>query len=228
MSCGEKVQVFSGSRERTCPACSRELYQRFVERYVVGVSRAPDLKHVVLTWKPVRKQDPKIVRAIARAVTRLLHQKWYAENWHGVLSTIECKKNSRGWFYYHVHSIVSGAYRAQEQLSEDWEAVSGHPIVFVRRIWRTSEKAVRYVLKYILKGFNFKKDKDIKDFKASMRGVHYVRSYGDFYGEEYRNGEHVYFPCPKCGAVRSWILADYLEFPEAREHIIYGGSDSFG
>ena len=206
--CGASIHVLGGSKDRTCPACSMELYQYFDERYVSGLSKYHDLKHVVLTWKPVRKQDPKIVRSMGTALRKLLHQKWYSKHWHGLLAVIECKKTPYGWFYYHLHCIVSGEYRAQKDLSLDWRAVSGFPIVWIRRIWRTAEKAIRYVLKYIMKGFHFKKLKDVADFKASMRGVRYVRSYGEFYGKQYHSAEHVYFPCPECGAVKAWICMD--------------------
>lgn len=208
--CGYRRLVLAGSRDRTCPACSKEMYSRFYLRYEEVIASTPNLKFLTLTWKPVHHQDPSVLKEIGRAVNRFLHLSRYRRLWKGLLATVECKKTRSGMFYYHVHCIVSGAFIPQSQISDDWRKASGFPIVWVTRISRTPKRALRYVLKYVLKGFSFDDPRDRQDFKASMKGVRYIRSYGDFYNFEYRAGQHVYFPCPECGAVKSWVVLDFL------------------
>lgn len=158
---------------------------------------------------------------MGKALNRFLHRKRYSKAWHGLLATVECKKTSYGWFYYHIHCILEGAFIPQAQISEDWRKESGFSIVFIERIYRTPKRALKYVLKYILKGFAFKDIGDKADFKDSMKGVRYIRSYGDFYNFQYQSSKHVYFPCPECGALKSWVILDYLKTVDLFEGIPY-------
>lgn len=209
LKCGCYISVGSGSRDRTCSACAKWIYERRVARFEKAIENRKNLKLLTLTWKPVPKQDPLIVRAIGRAVTKLLHRKRYVKAWKGVLAVLECKETKYGWFYYHVHILLFGAYIPQKQISKDWREISRFSVVDIRRVWRTPLRALRYVLKYILKGFSFKDPKNTLDFKSSMKGVHYVRSYGEFYNYQYRSARHVYFPCPQCGEIKAWIVLDF-------------------
>jgi hypothetical protein len=211
LKCGHNRVILGGSRDRTCPACGRELYYRFLNKYEKIVSSKKDLKLLTLTWNPVPRQDPEIVRKIGGALVKLLHRKPYRSVWKGLLASLECKKTSYGWFYYHIHAIISGGFIGQAQISKDWKDISGFHIVDIRRIWRTKKRALRYVLKYVSKGFAFKNYQDRLDFKNSMRGVRYVRSYGSFYNFNYERSAHVPFPCPSCGAVYCWVILDFCK-----------------
>jgi hypothetical protein len=211
LKCGHSLQILAGSRDRTCPACGRELANRFYERYQGIIASKRDLKFLTLTWKPVPRQDPQIVRQIGQAVIKLLHRQPYKRVWTGGLFVLECKKTPYGWFYYHVHAIISGGYVPQAQISKDWKVISGFPNVWIERIWRTPKRALRYVLKYLAKGFNFTKENDRQAFKGSMKGVRYVRSYGSFYDFQYRTGRHVPFPCPNCESVGCWVILEFFQ-----------------
>jgi Replication protein. len=204
--CGHKHQVLWGVRDRTCSLCARDIYEEIYARYEKFVSTRKDLKFLTLTWKPVSRQDPNIVRQIGKALVKLRHRKKYAKAWKGILATLECKKTNSGFFYYHIHCIIEGNYIPQKEISEDWAKISGFKIVHIERIWRTPARAFRYILKYVLKGFAFENEEDVLDFKSSMKGVRYLRSYGDFYNFQYQTAKHVLFPCPDCGGVKCWIL----------------------
>lgn len=210
LNCGTNHPVATGSKDRTCPACSKEIYGRMFEKYEAVVKSKKELKFLTLTWRPVKEQSAGLVREIGAAVIKLLHRKKYAKVWKGVLAVLECKKTKSGLFYYHVHCILEGKYIPQKEISDDWREISGFSIVYIKRIWRTPTRAFRYVLKYLLKGFNLFSKGDREDFKDSMRGVRYVRSYGSFYNFQYRTGEHVYFPCPGCGSIKCWVVIDFL------------------
>jgi len=225
LKCGHRHSILSGSRDRTCPACANELYHRIYDHYKELIADVPNLKFLTLTWKPVEFQDARIVRAMGEALNKLLHRKRYARLWKGLLATVECKKTPSGKFYYHIHCLLSGAYVPQALISKDWREISGFPIVHVKRISRTPRRALRYVLKYILKGFSFAKSKDKIDFKMSMRGVRYVRSYGDFYNFQYKHGTHVYFPCPNCEAVKSWVVLEFCDLVDLVEGVPYKYGD---
>lgn len=217
--CGYRHMIPIGSRDRTCPACAKYFYDRIFHRYRSLVKGMDEPKFLTLTWKPVRHQDPKVIRDIGKAFNRLLHRKPYRKIWKAELATVECKKTKEGFFYYHVHCILDGKYVPQKEISDDWREISGFPIVHIQRIWRTTERAFRYVLKYVLKGFNFEDSCDRENFKSSMKGVHYVRAYGYLYN--YKTSPHVNFPCPRCGAVKCWVLLDFCKTVDLFEGVGY-------
>ncbi|MCJ7805906.1 hypothetical protein MUP46_04675 [Patescibacteria group bacterium] len=158
-----------------------------------------------LSWKPVRYQSANVVRSIIRCFNRLLHEKPYCHVWRGELAVIECKKTPSGMFYYHLHAILSGDYVPQSLISKDWGRISGYPNVWIEAV-RSWRNAFHYTLKYILKGFTWKSNKDRETFRSSMKGTRFVHSYGSFYNSQYVAGEHVYFPCPDCGLVKCWVI----------------------
>jgi hypothetical protein len=237
LSCETKIPVRAGSLDRTCPACSRKIYDRLYGRYWPIIKKAHirgRLSFLTLTWKPVFQQDPLIVREIGSCFQRLLDRQPYRKVWRAVLATLECKKTDEGLFYYHLHVLLEGDYVKQAQISKDWAALSGFPVVWIKRVYRTVKKAFRYILKYVLKGFNFADPSDKDDFRASMKKVRFVRSYGSFYdlkkhyGKNYYKASHVPFPCPGCGAVGAWIatplnqsLAEYTLEREIKSAELY-------
>lgn len=207
--CGYTHQIMLGSQDRTCPACMKKNYARLISRYKKPVLEAGNhLYMLTLTWKPVKSQDAKIVRSMRKALVKFLHRKPY-RYWKGVLGVIECKKTDYGHFYYHLHLLYQGFFVLQAKISNDWFAVSGFPVVWVSKV-RSPYRALKYVLKYVLKGFTFNEAKDRLDFKASMHGVRYISSYGSFYNYNYMVAPHVYFPCPNCEAVRCWLVWDFV------------------
>ena len=218
--CGYVHRILAGSRDRTCQACARQLYYRVFERYSNVISKAKRLKFLTLTWKPVKRQDSSVVREMGKALNRFMHRNPYVL-WKGLLAVVECKKTRDGWFYYHIHCLYDGFYVPQQIISRDWKEISGFPIVWVKQISRTPKRALKYVLKYVLKGFSFDKDKDRLDFKASMKGVHYVRSFGKYYALNYRLGQHVYFRCPNCQSVKCWVVWDFCNNVDLFEGISY-------
>jgi hypothetical protein len=177
-----------------------------VRKYSDIVSHGQNLKFLVLSWKPVIRQDANIVREIGRCVNRLFHRIPYFKVWKGLLAVIECKKSPSGKFFYHVHCLVDGAYVPQSQISKDWKSISGFPVVYISAV-RNWKRAFKYVLKYILKGFHWNSETDKHDFRKTMKGTRFVRSYGSFYNAEYVRGKHVGFPCPECGTVGAWHIA---------------------
>jgi len=225
LKCGCRHQVRAGSRDRTCAACAKEMYDRIYERYENIISDSPNLKLVTLTSKPVPSQHPEIIRSLVKALNRFLHRKIYRKNWKATLGSIECKKTESGMFYYHLHLIVSGKYIPQKRISIDWKEVSGFPIVHITRIFRTPKRALRYVLKYVLKGFGFDDNKDRQKFKDSMKGVRYIHSYGEYYNFQYSRGKHVYFPCPLCGSINCWVVLEYCHVVDLIEGKAYLNED---
>jgi len=143
--------------------------------------------------------------------------------WKAILAVVECKKSNSGLFYYHIHCIVSGRYIPQKEISSAWREISGFPIVHIKKIWRTPKRALRYILKYVLKGFALVEEKDIKEFHETMKGVRYIRSYGDFYNFEYLSAKHVYFPCPNCNAVKCWVVLEFCDTVDLFDGVPYEG-----
>lgn len=207
-----------GSRDRTCPACNKQSYARLYSRYEKVILGSQHLKFLTLTAKPVPKQDSKIVRDLGSALTSFLHRHPY-HHWKGLLAVIECKKTTQGLFYYHIHALFDGFYVPQDQISQDWKQCSGFPITWIEAV-KSPKRAFKYVLKYVLKGFSFERDQDRLDFKDSMKGVRYIRSYGSYY-DFYQTAEHVYFPCPNCQAVKSWVVWDYIGQVDLFQNVPY-------
>ena len=221
LKCGHNRKIRAGSRDRTCPACQRSIYEKTFQNYKKILQGRDNLKFLTLTAKPVKTQDSEYVRVLGKCLTRLMHRKIFSCV-RGLVATVECKKTRSGLFYYHVHCIFSGPYIAQKQISEAWAECSGFPIVYVKKITRTRNRALRYVLKYVLKGFQLEDPDDREDFKESMKGVRFIRSYREFYNAEYRTGQHVYFPCPDCGSVKSWIVMEFVDTVDLVEGKKYG------
>jgi hypothetical protein len=175
---------------------------------------------LTLTAKPVKEQSVKYVRFLGQCLVNLLHLKRYRKKWWSMLAVMECKKTKDGLFYYHIHCLVDGYYIPQELISEDWKKISGFPVVWIEKAG-SIYGSLRYVLKYVLKGFAFEDKRDVRDFRKSMKGVRYVRSYGGFYGYDYRSAKHVYFACPGCEAVKSWIVLEYCRNVDLVEGVGY-------
>lgn len=206
--CGHEHKILSGSLDRTCPACMKTLNQRIFDKYEEKINQSKNLIFLTLTWKPVKRQNPEIVHKLGFSLVKLLHRKRF-RHYKGILATVECKKTDYGAFYYHMHCLIEGKYIPQSEISQAWKEITGFPIVWVERVRRTPKKALRYILKYVTKGMNFAQNRDREDFKASFRGVRFIRSYGEFYGLHYKSGKHVYFPCPDCSSRRSWVVLDF-------------------
>jgi hypothetical protein len=221
LNCGFEKAIFSGSRDRTCPACSYEIYRQQRKKFEPILKKCRNLKMVTLTIKPVPKQSPEFVRQIFGYLARLLHRKKYAKSWKGILGVIECKKTDKGLFYYHLHLLINGNFVLQSQLSRDWKEISGFPIVWIEAV-RSPIRAIRYVLKYLMKGSKGFTKNDVEDFKASMKHVRFVHTYGGFYGENYLKAPHVYYPCPVCGSLRCWVVVEFCDTVDLFENVPYG------
>lgn len=221
LHCGHRHHVAVGSKDRTCPACALSLYRALYEKYEPIVVRRRNLKFLTLTWKPVKVQSAVVVRDIIACFVRLLHRKPYSVVWDGILASVECKKTKSGSFYYHLHVLLDGGYVAQSQISRDWREISGFPICWIESVKRTPKRALRYVLKYVLKGSGLKESKDRLDFKESMYKTRLVHSYGEFYNSQYRSGRHVYYPCPICGAENCWVVLEFCNLVDIFENEPY-------
>lgn len=211
--CGCVHRVLSGSPDRTCSACQYPLYERLLDHYsgVLNQIRGR-ISFLTLTSRPIREQSADHVRLLGKQVNQLFHRRPYCRVWHGVLAVVECKKTIDGLFYYHVHCVLVGGYVPQSQISRDWRSISGHSIVNISEIKRMRSKTVlKYALKYILKGFAFSDERDIETFRATMKGVRYVRSYGEFYDSRYHSATHVAFRCPDCQSTYCWIVDWYAK-----------------
>jgi ribosomal protein S27E len=223
IKCGHQHRVLSGSKERTCPACSRELYRALYDRYEPIVIGSRNLKHLVLTSKPVKKQSSQVVRALITCFVRLLHRKPYRRVWRASIASIECKKTPSGLFYYHLHCLLDGDYVPQSQISLDWREISGFPICFIKAVIETPKRSLRYILKYVMKGSTGLVDpEDRINFKESMKSTRLIHSYGEFYNAQYRVGIHVPYPCPICGAERCWVVLEFCDTVDLYRGIPYG------
>ena len=220
LNCGHRHPIASGSKDRSCPACALSLYRDLYDKYEPIVLRAHHLKHLVLTSKPVKYQSAAVVRRLIADFVRLLHRKPYSIEWKAVLASIECKKTEYGWFYYHLHCLLDGGYVPQSQISNDWRSISGFPICYIKAVYETPKRSLRYVLKYVLKGSSFD-SKDRANFKESMHRTRLVHSYGEFYNSQYQTGQHVYYPCPVCGSENCWIVLEFCNLVDLYENEPY-------
>lgn len=209
LGCGHRHSVATGSKDRTCPACAQQLYRDLFEKYDPIISSCKNLKFLTLTFKPVKNQSPEIVRQLVSYFVKLMHRKPYSVIWKGILAVIECKKTKSGMFYYHLHALLDGGFVPQSQISEDWCSISSFPICWIASVQRTPKRALRYVLKYILKGSALELPQDKLDFKNSMYKTRFVHSYGSFYNSQYRSSPHVYYPCPNCGSLNCWVVLEF-------------------
>ena len=117
-------------------------------------------------------------------------------------------------FMIHCHAIVYGPYVKQAEISDLWLKITGDsPVAYIQDMRSASvNKPLGYILKYILKGCEFTKPKDVALYLAALKGVRRVHTYGIFYNHTVEENEKPPSVCPICGSSLSFDKDFYFEY----------------
>jgi len=187
---------------RVCPDCGQysahliqEKYRPVIEREAAKSHRKA-LKFVTLTTNIELADDigPAVLQLLdwSRDLYRKL---WGKEKGSGALATLETGEDG---LKLHTHLILQGRFIKQEDLSKEWEKISGFPIVHITEI--SADKAVKEVLKYAVKFSNLNPEQLVSLHNA-LKGRRRVRSWGCFYNPDIEEEtEERETHCPECAA----------------------------
>ncbi len=152
---GTRRIVSQTCHSRACPVCrataARQLQQRL--DWALPANTGKNLRLVTLTMKHTRRPLREQLDHLRESFRRLRQRRFWKRTQAFGFAVIEVGYNeeSKTW-HPHLHVITHGRWIHQQQLSNEWAAVThGSRIVDVRAI-RNRARALSYVLKYMAKG----------------------------------------------------------------------------
>ena len=148
--CG-KVEKFANRCERHyCPECQPRLSHDRQEATRWWTFQVQQPKHVVLTVKNVPDLSSGHFDELKKWFTNLRRRK-FARHWRGGLWRVEVTNEGRGW-HLHIHALIDADFIAQDQLSIQWEHVTGGMGRIVRVKDARRQDYLLEVTKYTVKG----------------------------------------------------------------------------
>jgi len=186
---------------RLCPRCASLRAWRLAKKYE-EVFKTPNLKHLVLTSRPLRRGLREHIQWVRASFKRLLHRKVFERAWGGGLYTIEVTYKPERGFYVHLHALIAGAYVSQAVVSHHWADLTGCPVCWIKRATNPKE-AVKYIAK---PSFALWADPQaLRELLLALRGLHLICGFGS--GSAVRSdsleGDML---CPYCGSAHiSWL-----------------------
>jgi hypothetical protein len=159
---------------------------------------------VTLTLKNTEYLEGTVDR-LRKAWKKLLRREPYRSLWHGGAYAIECVNKGRGW-HVHLHALVEGGYIAQEQLVEDWLALTGDSFIVHLEACHEAEGGLRYILKYLLKAPTVEEGRE--EYNAVLKGKRLIQAFGSWYGQQTTADEDEETPhlvCEVCGE-SAWLV----------------------
>lgn len=203
---------------RICPECARKESGRLAAQYVPVAEKLAawnhpryGLKHIVLTTDI----DPRSPNARER-YRETIH-KHVPDFFYQVLGR-HWQRNERAFLFaddfgeeghkLHVHCLAFCEYIDQDRMSQAWKAITGCPVVFIRRVRGSVKKAVQEITKYVVK-ITMAPPKTLVAIYRTIKGSHRIRPYGKFYNIPKPELNHK-TECPTCGAALEKWTPDQL------------------
>lgn len=205
-----------------CPACSRALATRTVEKYRSLVEEATWPLFVTLTTK---NYDEPSVRPLRKAWGKLRRLRWFRRCVLGGVAGFEMTNTGKGW-HWHIHALLDCEWfavsaekparnapadlwkargkTAAKEVGEQWTLCTGRPSsVKVRRVWTCDDgdvtKACMEVLKYSVTAASLLESPEpIAPALRLMDGTRLVTSFGTFFGKGTKRKKNAPQVCP-CG-----------------------------
>ena len=208
--CGYSHKVSYNCKLRLCSRCSAIKVAAHMKKYLPYVKRlaaVPNyLRRLDLTLKNVEDLAEGVHR-IRDCFTKLRHRQGYSVCFDGGICGIEGVPGRDGKWNVHMHILYCGSFIPDRQLSADWRDITGDSfIVHIEKV-SDPEKALRYVLKYLLKGVESAHgwtENELVEFVLALENVRLVQAFGCFIGKV---AVVEPFRCPECG----WTLWRLLD-----------------
>lgn len=190
---------------RLCPRCASLRAWRLAKKYE-EVFRRPDLRHLVLTSKPVRWGLRERIQGVRAAFKRLLHRKVFARAWAGPgcggIYTVEITYKPQRGFYVHLHALIAGAYLPQAVVSHHWADLTGCPVCWISRATNPKES-----LKYVAKPSRdlWADPQALRELFLATKRLHFIGGWG-VAGAVRGDSLQGDMLCPYCGSAHiSWL-----------------------
>jgi Replication protein len=195
--------ALSRCSDRTCTQCRKKDFYRLLRAYkpfVAGL-QAHDVRLVTLTLKNTTVLEGTVDR-LRKAWKKLVRRQPYRTIWRGGAYAIECVNKGQGW-HVHLHVLVEGSYVVQQQLVQDWLALTGDSYIVDLRPCTHPEGALRYILKYLLKAPTVEEGRE--EYNAVLKGKRLIQAWGSWYGQQTPDEEEPKLVCAGCGQ-SAWIV----------------------
>jgi hypothetical protein len=232
--CGSKKSVEIRCRRRWCPACAWIVSRERIEKYVQAAATMQWPLFVTLT-KP-NSPDPECIRTIREDWSRMRRRKLMVDRIAGGISTIEVTNKGAGW-HPHLHVLCDcrwlaihtpppsprdseGVKRqkydhARLELSALWAQVIKNPVAVVSALRKPPGEALRYTLKYAVKGQDMIDCPDpIGPLIRVLSRSRMVSTFGTMHGRiaEDEEEERPAVECGECGNIKSFMPEDCAMF----------------
>lgn len=237
-SCGEKRAVEVACRRRWCPACAWIVQMERLKKYERACDTMQWPLFVTLTTR--NSGDPECIRELRSHWSRMRRRKIMQDKVKGGLSTIEVTNKGNGW-HPHLHMLCdcrwlalhtpaprptdSEAVKRQKydharlELSALWAQVIGQETAIVSALRKPPGEALRYCLKYAVKGSDLIESPDpIGPLIRVLSKSRMLSAFGSIRGLDLSDPEEEKpaTVCSCCGEVKCWVPQAVED--RAREH----------
>ncbi len=169
---------------RVCCDCAKKHFARVLgefEKFVIQLKPRPGYRISMLTLTK-RVSDPQFLescdlRELFKKARKLINSLYPKKDGAGALAVLEVGEG----FNFHIHALVYGPFIPQARISELWHRLTGDSKIVDIRQSKSPRKAVRYILKYILKPAPIDDPKAIAQYLDLITGVRRIHRFGIFY-----------------------------------------------
>ncbi len=181
---GVLVPSLNRCRDRMCPTCASFRAKETAEKIQALVKPLGSIRFITLTLTNSPELKPMVQRLSQCFKELRRRNSWKAHVKGGVYSVEITRDEETETWHAHLHLIVDGSYYDQEELSNEWLAVTGDSmIVDIRKIANIGETA-KYISDYVSKSGNVDcwSDSAIREYAIAMKGRRMVHTFGNAHG----------------------------------------------
>lgn len=198
--CGAYPAFPTSCKHRLCPECAARRGALLVSEHedILKALRYP--KMLTLTFLSVPHLSREYIRWARRCFTKLRHRMIFRSCWGGIYS-FECTYTEGVGWHLHIHAVLGSKWIPQDELSKEWEKITGAWDVDIRAIrGRSKWAAIKEVIKYPAKAATFVGNPAlVNEFLLATEGVSLAYGFGHMYRVKTKEHGHEALVCPVCG-----------------------------
>lgn len=191
---------------RLCPDCAARRGALLVSEHEDILKRLYYPKMLTLTFLSVNHLDKQYIKWARSCFSKLRRRVVFKPCWGGIYSFEATYTKGVGW-HLHIHALIGSSYIKQEDLSREWQKITGACVVDIRAV-KGKEKwgAVKEVVKYPCKSATFIDNPSlVNEFLLATEGVNLAYGFGGMYRVQSRRHGEGKMRCPICGSENiSW------------------------
>lgn len=232
-NCGYLHLAAKRCKKKWCPVCVRAIATKRAIKFSKAAAQMTWPMHLTLTVANITDaEDVDFVRRLRRAFGKLRHRKLWEKNVAGGVAGIEVTNKGKGW-HPHLHALIDCRWlalrtpapqpgesqkvtrdkcrRAKLEFTKLWRKIirEKHGVCWMRRVDDT-EKAIREVLKYAIKGSELAEvPQPVGPLIRQLDRCRLTTSFGSMFGK--RLTAHAETPvrvCPQCKTTDAWMLEE--------------------